>query len=249
MRKMTINHQDEKGTVEYIVYTRREADDAGIEYKHWQDAETGEYALSDDGYVAKVILRKSYTNRPNRTAYYIRFPFGYEMWNPQYPTKKMKFEGRKSAYTLTGKPTIENLVRSEKVQNLALCYAQVFNRDLAILLSMGEVSPSTRHTYRRIMKTERFKTMVSAEIRKQLEEHGLNEAYTLNLLKEVIEIAKGKSDVTNLMRVVENLQEMHGMRGNRTKRSIAVEEHITKRIIDDIDEERRKIEVEQEVDG
>ena len=243
MRKMTINHKS--GAVEYTIYTLDEANAAGIEYKHWHDADTGEYALSDDNYVAKVIKRKEYTNYCKRKAYYIRFPFGYIMWNPQYPATKLKMCGRKTPNTMTGVPAMDKQVQSERVKNLALCYAQVFDRDLAILLSMGEVAPGTQRKYRRIMKTERFRNMVSVEIKRQLQEHGLDETFTLDLLKEVIDLAKGKGDITNLMRAIENLQEMHGMKGGTTKRSIAVEESHVKKLIDSIDEEKRKIEFEQ----
>ena len=245
MHKVTINHKD-IGETEYTIYTKDEADAADIDYKYWKNAEAGEYALSDDDYVAKIIKKKKYINYRKEDAYYIRFPFGYEMWNPKYTTKKLKMEGRKSAYTLTGIPKIDQQVRSERVKNLALCYAQVFDRDLAILLSMGEVSPDTQHKYRRIMKTERFRNMVSEEVKKQLADQGMDEVFTLKLFREVIELAKGKNDVTNLLRAIENLQEMHGMKGGKTKRSIAIEEHVTKRIIDDIDTEKRRIEMEQE---
>lgn len=88
--------------------------------------------------------------------------------------------------------------------------------------------------------------MVREELKDLLEGKGMTEGYTLELLKEVIDLAKTKQDITNLMRAIENLQGMHGMKGDRVKKSIAVEEHYTKTLIDSIEDEKKKIELSQE---
>ena len=57
MFTITINHND-TGKTDYPVYSKEEALEKNIDFKHWQKALQGEYALTDDGYVAKVIKIK-----------------------------------------------------------------------------------------------------------------------------------------------------------------------------------------------
>lgn len=249
MKKIVINHIDERGETTYYVYSKEEADSKDIEYKYWKDADTNDWAISDDDYVAQVIKRKSYTDHRGKISHYLRFPFGFMMWKTQYPSTKFKFEGRLNNGTLSGKSPTEVSMGNEKIQNLALCFAHVYDRDLAIQLAIGDISPATVRKYRRIMKTERFKKVVNEKIQALLAENDLTEQFTLSLLKEVIDMAKTKSDITNLMRAIENLQDMHGMKGNRVKKSIAVEESHRRKLIDSIHEEKRKIEASQEQDG
>ena len=62
MFTITINHNDVGKTV-YSIRTIEEADSENIEYLHWQKAETGDYALTDDDFVAKVIKKKKYFDK------------------------------------------------------------------------------------------------------------------------------------------------------------------------------------------
>ena len=58
MYQISIRHRD-KGLRQYSIFTKEEADNEGIEYKHWKEAEIGDYAISDDGYVAMVIQKNA----------------------------------------------------------------------------------------------------------------------------------------------------------------------------------------------
>ena len=84
--------------------------------------------------------------------------------------------------------------------------------------------------------------MVREELQKLLQDHGLTEAYTLELLEETIKKAKDKGDVTNLMRAVDNLQDMHGM---KEKHQVKVTEQIeatsNTKLIDDLTETEEKL--------
>ena len=84
--------------------------------------------------------------------------------------------------------------------------------------------------------------MVRDELQKLLQEHGMTEAYTLDLLEETIRKAKDKGDITNLMRAVDNLQDMHGM---KEKHQVKVTEQIeatsNTKLIDDLKETEEKL--------
>jgi len=134
------------------------------------------------------------------------------MWNPKYPTSKFNVKGRVTPHTLKGNSYTDSLKKSEKMRNLAMCYAQTMNKDLAIDLAFGSLDDRQHLTWSRRMKSEVFRNMVRDELQKLLDDHGKTADYTMELFGDAIEIAKDKKDVSNLMRAVENLQDMHGMK-------------------------------------
>ena len=238
MYEITINHKD-VGPTTYKIFR---ADEFKGESVHWKEAHTGDYALSDDGYIAKVLKRTEYPNNMGSKSVYLRLPWGYVMWNKKYPTKKFYAEGRSTSHTFTGKPYLEANKRSEKMTNLAMAYAQTMNKDLAIDLALKSTTPDERRRWKRTMKSEVFKDMVRDELNKLLSNHGLTEDYTLDLLESTIEQAKDKKDITNLMRAVENLQDMHGMKEkHKQKTTTRIEGVVTKRLLDEIREEEQKL--------
>jgi hypothetical protein len=107
---------------------------------------------------------------------------------------------------------------------------------------LGNPTNNQKIMWKRRMKKEKFQDMVRDELQKLLQEHGMTEAYTLELLEETIKTAKAKGDVTNLMRAVDNLQDMHGM---KEKHQVKVTEQIeatsNTKLIDDLTETEEKL--------
>ena len=84
--------------------------------------------------------------------------------------------------------------------------------------------------------------MVREELQKLLNEHGLTEDYTLQLLEETIIKAKDKGDITNLMRAVDNLQDMHGMKEKHlVKTTEQIEATSNTKLIDELKETEDKL--------
>jgi hypothetical protein len=241
MYEIEIKHRDQ-GLVVYTVYRKNEADEDKIPYKYWKEASEGDYAVSDDDYVAKVITKRSYVAEDGRTSIYMRFPWGYTFYNPKYASKKLVVAGRKTNVTFTGKSYIEVQSGQDKMKNLAEMFALKPDYDLAIEWALGAVTSSQRRKWKRTMKTEVFKKMVREERQKLLQEHGLTEGYTLELLEEGIKIAKEKKDVSNILRAVENLQDMHGMKEKHMEKTVDKIESKSVTMIDDIVKEESQIE-------
>ena len=241
MYTINIKHKD-KGLTTYTVYRKEEADEKGIAYKKWQDADKGEYGISDDEYVAKVISRRIYKTSNGRKNVYLRFPWGYTFYNPKGNIKPLKVKGRKANNTMSGKRYIEVQAKQDKMKNLATMFAIKPDYDIAIEWALGEVESWEKKKWKRTMKTEVFKGMVREELVKLLTEHGMTEDYTLNLLEETIQLAKSKKDVTNLMRGIENLQDMHGMKEKHlVKTTDKIEAHSSAELIDDIVKEEKTL--------
>tara|TARA_R100001163_G_C5033132_1_gene172849 strand:+ start:424 stop:1170 length:747 start_codon:yes stop_codon:yes gene_type:complete len=238
MYTIDIHHKGDNAPTTYKIFKKEEADSENIQYKYWREAREGEYGISDDNYVAKVISKSVY----NPTSIYVRYPYGYTFFNPKYESVSLKASGRKSNTTISGKTQWEVLSNGQKMKNLAMVYAQTMDYDKAIEHVLDNPTDNQKVMWKRRMKKEKFSDMVRDELQKLLQEHGLTEAYTLELLEETIKKAKDKGDVTNLMRAVDNLQDMHGM---KEKHQVKVTEQIeatsNTKLIDELRETEDKL--------
>ncbi len=241
-----INHPT--GPKDYTIYTKAEADIEGIRYVDWKVAEEGEWCLTSDNYVAEVIKTKDYhTTYHNRVNRYIKCAFGYIMFNLKSSNTKFKADGRKCNHTFSGKKGLDVSLHKEPGKNLAMAYAQVMNKDLAIDLAYpGGVGDSKRGMYKRQMRTEVFKTMVREELKALLLDSDLTEKYTLTLLKDAIDMAIAKKDVKSMLNAVKNLEDLHGMIDkNKTVTTQQIEGSSKISLIDQIGAEERKFKASQ----
>ena len=237
MYNIEIHHKGDSSATSYSIYKESEAKDKNIKYKYWRDANEGEYGISDDGYVAKVITKSTY--KP--ISVYIRYPYGYTFYNPNYKSVRLKASGRLANNTISGKTQWEVLSNGQKMKNLAMVYAQTMDYDKAIKHVLDNPSDNQKIMWKRRMKKERFKNMVREELQNLLKEHGLTEEYTLELLSDTITTARAKGDVTNLMRAVDNLQDMHGMKDKNQIKTVEQIEAISNvKLIDELREEEEK---------
>ena len=244
MYTITINHKD-VGAKVYDVFSIEEADEQGIDYKHWKEAKEGEYGASDDGYVTRVIKRKTYFPK-GKPIDYVKFAWGYTFYNPSYNGKPLNAAGRKSNTTLSGKSYIEAHKNSQIMQDLAMAAAHFAHPDKIIDEVIGKDAKDwERRKWKRTMKSEVFKTMKREELAKRLKDHDMTEDYTLELLESAIKIAKSKKDVPSMMRAVENLQDMHGMKDKYlVKTTERIEATSSTKLLDEIIEEEKAIGIE-----
>ena len=241
MYTVNIDHKD-KGLTTYTIYRKEEADKKGINYVYWKMADVGQYAISDDDYVAKVINRREYPSNHNKDNIYLRFPWGYTFFNPKYASKKLKVSGRKTNTTMSGKPMLEVKSKQDMMKNLAKAYSVTWDYNLALDMVLGSYTPTEFKKWKRMMKTEVFEKMIKEELADLLTDHGLDKTYTLELFAKVIEMAQDKKDVTNLMRAVENLQGMHGMKDKQLVKTTEKLEAISNtKLIDELREEEDKL--------
>ena len=242
MFTITINHND-IGSTDYLIYSKEEALVEKIDFKHWQKAQEGEWALTDDGYVAKVIKRKEYEDKETkRTSLYYRMPFGYIMWNPKYPTKQFNCGGREANNTMTGKKWLEVISKSDKYQALATWAAISEDRDVAIDQVFGPVSAGKRRKLRRHMRTETFKTMKREESQKLLADNFMDANYFVDLMKQGINIAVEKKDVNGIRGFVSDGMDIHGMKDKEVVRTTEKLEAVqTRKLIDNINQEEERL--------
>ena len=241
MYTIKIEHRD-IGLTEYPIYRQEEADKEDIKYKHWQKCNKGDWALTDDGYVATVIKKKSYFDHRKRESFYYRMPFGYIMWNPKYPNKCFACGGRDSNTTFTGKPYIEVKNKSDRYQALAMWAALTEDRNVAIDKVFGPVSNSKHRKLRRHMRTESFISMKRDEAQKLLADNMMDADYFVDLMKEGIDIAKEKKDVNGIRGFVNDGMEIHGMKyKDKIVTTEKIEAVATRKLIFKINQEEEKL--------
>lgn len=243
-----INHKD-IGLTEYPIYRIDEAKKEGIPSKHWQEAEEGDWAVTDDEYVAKVIRKKVYYDAKRRKSYYYRMPFGYIMWNPRYPNKKFACGGREANNTFTGKKWLAVISKSDKYRALAMWAALTEDRDVAIDQVFGPVSASKRRKLRRHMRTETFHSMKRDEAQRLLTDKMMDANFFIDLMNEGIEMAKEKKDVNGIRGFVNDGFEIHGMKDRDTVVTTdRIEAVQTKKLIDNINSEEEKLVLTQKTE-
>ena len=248
MYTIKIEHRD-IGLTEYPIYRQEEADIERIPYKHWQKCEEGDWALTDDYYVAKVIKKKSYFDDQKRESLYYRMPFGYIMWNPKYPNKHFACGGRDSNTTFTGKSGIEVKNGSDRYKALAMWAAITEDRNVAIDKVFGPVSNSKHRKLRRHMRTESFISMKRGEAQKLLADNLMDADYFVDLMKEGIGIAKEKKDVNGIRGFVNDGFEIHGMKDKETVVTTdKIEAVATRKLIDNINQEEEKLALTRKVE-
>ena len=213
MKSITIRHKDDRGTVEYKIYTEREADELGFPYKYWYECEPGEWGLSSDGIVGQCIKCKWYpdhANRKNTTqSKYVQMAYGSSYYKPGRKSE-LNAINRTSYHTVSGK---SELIGARKKRGLQI--ARVYVRTQNLEFAIGEVlkhNPDWGYmNWQRWCKTKEFTTMVSTELTKILANAGFSKAKTLELLSETVHMAREKNNSGAMLKAVEILVKMHGM--------------------------------------
>jgi len=236
-----INHKD-KGLTEYPIYRLGDAELDGIPFKNWQKCDAGDWAVTDDGYVAEVITKKVYYDARKRKSFYYRMPFGYIMWNPKYPKKKFCCGGRMANNTFTGKKWVDVANNTEPFKALAMWAALTEDRDVAIDQVFGPVSSGKRRKLRRHMRTESFRNMKRDEAQRLLTDKMMDADFFIDLMNEGIEMAKEKKDINSLRGFVNDGFEIHGMKDKETVTTVdRLEATQTRKLIDNINSEEEKL--------
>jgi len=247
MYTISINHKD-RGRKDYPVYKQAEADAEGIQYVSWRKANTGEMAISDDGYVSEVVTRKTYhdTKRKETARDYIRMAWGYIFYRPQ-SSVKFNLAGFKNRYTLGGLGRTEAWCNRPDALLLAKVMARLGNRKAAIKRVFSDtLSKGDYFSVNTKMKSKYFKANVKKEIEKLLTQHGFTEDFTMELLKRTIDLAEEKKDVGGLLRAVDNLQDLHGMKEKQQRvNTQQTEMRRTKSLIDSIGEVEENLKLKE----
>jgi hypothetical protein len=197
---------------EYNVYSKEEADDLGLQYKHWREVRVMEYALTDDGYVCQLLGTQLFNNRKIRCLVYV-FPF----------KKILVSKNVKLLYT--EKPDwLTNEMRRGRTKLVVKLFAQQLLAGTVDYEMLGKIYRPDQQipaaTVKRLLRQERIQNMVKDEVAKELKGIGLDTKYVLGTIKKAIEIAETKADSANMLRGAADLTELLDLKPDKQTNSI-----------------------------
>ena len=202
---------------EYPVYSREEADELGLSYKHPFEVSEGEYGISSDGEVSICLKRSTMKNgRLN-----VKYP-----WGPSFVSSKeedVRSEGRINNYTISGKNNRGKHVKNNpNYQKLAHLMAQPgMTKAAAIQMVFGSIPNNKKYSIRKTMKMEVFRTMTKDELDKIVEQFPIGKMDTAKALAAVLDKVMDwdgdemgqKGDPKIAMTVLDKLMDMNDMKG------------------------------------
>ena len=241
-RRLKVNDYQE---VTYPVYSKRESDEKDITYKEWKKCDSGDFGLSDDGYVAECVARNEYKGGTE-----LQFSFG-RMW-ANSNSKLLYIPRRESGnYATVSSATWEFIEgKHARTQRAVDIYTRM-------LLGGGSIDwsiigkayrPDQKRpdlTAKRLFKQESVKRMIDERIDKALQEKGISEGEVLEVIADAIKIAKEKQDPASMLRGAETYVRILDMLPKKAIQTDTVQIDMTNEIVDQIEKEEKRLKIEQ----
>ena len=227
----------------YPVYT---ADESEFDSVYWKQAQEGEWASTDDGYVAKCVGRKEYTDAKGRIKTLVKLTCGVQ-WVTN--TANLLYEPNKEANIFSmvkPKPWQEREAKKSRTKNAVSAYVtQVVNGDKPDWEQLGKIyrpdQKSPPATVRRLFKQRIIKNMIEEKLKEVLISKGIDKGFVLDTMLEAIEIAKEKQDVSNILRAAENFVDLLEMKPNKKITTDTLQIDMTNQIMDQVETEEKKM--------
>jgi hypothetical protein len=224
--------------VRFEAYTEEEAKERGLEYKSWRSAPAGTWAVTDDGWVLKVLSRRGYV-RNKKTVEMVTLS-GARAFNTKYQSCVYGPRRITRNYTaLTLAPWDVREASSRRTKAAVKVYVAMMLLGKINWEKLGEVyrpnNPMRVPVLKKLMKRDRIRKMIDKELHEQLKEQGMDTDYVLQTLKDAINIAKAKKDPSNMLRGAEDLMDIHGMKADTKKALPAAEFQIPAGLMESID--------------
>ena len=230
-------HQVASRGRQWPVYTKNEALEQGIGFQPWKLAQTGGYALSDDGLVAQVVKRYDY---PGKSSLLV-FP-EHKVWASKYgklllgtppptwhATESKKGRGKRVAKIYA------KMILSGKIDFNML--GNVYRPDQAI--------PAA--TVRRLIKSESMVTMIDEALNKELKEVGIDPKWVIEKLKAAVLMAEAKLDPNAMLRGTEQASKLLDMLPKESKHTAVLEYSVDKELFSHIQDVGKQLEAQAQI--
>lgn len=203
MDKITRTVTDSSGVRarrEYVIYSKEEADEAGIEYIYYKNATIADtWVISDDNYVAKVIRINGPYKHRGREKRELILPYC-RVWSTG-SKRQLRYEEFREAgvyswhspkrsyeYSLAGKRFKEALKKYAFLyvtQKGVLSEEQL--KEIGNLYRPDQKKPEA--TFLRAVKTKQGRVMLKSELQGLMAEHGITPAHVITQHQQIIEDA------------------------------------------------------------
>lgn len=208
----------------HYVYSKVEADEKGMVYFPWREAEQGQWALTDDDYVAECLHAKVYTNRKGRTRRMLRFVFG-KVVVGNSPVIYQKFKERGDYNRIKPYDPNDQVNFKQRYRNFAFMYAQMMvYRGFVNWTMLGKAFNPTainpKFNAKRLAKLPKMQKMINDEIKKALMDNNITADSVIKMVLEASDMAKGKRDATNMLKAADMLMDVLQMKVKKTGKAL-----------------------------
>ena len=161
MLKVRMFNRLAKAHEDRFIYTKEEADEAGIKYKPWVECEKGEFGLSDDGYVTELMEHKVYSKDKNYGIWL--FTGGLVKRYKNYGRNTSESEKLIVGPLLTGERKAKKIAEALKTDKARMIIRAFLLNDRKIDVAVKTVLPAAPmvelNKWRTVAKSEEFKKM------------------------------------------------------------------------------------------
>ena len=184
----------------------------------WRKANEGQWVITDDLQVCKILRRSTMDNQRGRTVDYVRTILGTYTTNPNVD---MGGVPPKNIYSFSNKKFSKKLREERKEPtNNEFLFAKYVAKGMSPTDAYLRVFPTNKRQYaketaRGLMKTERVQKLVTEEIEVILSEIGASKHYLLEMTKNIIDNLDGKDG--DKLRAIELMMKIAGMFPNEKK--------------------------------
>lgn len=227
-----IDRPRSKWGVGHLVYEKKEADEQNLQYTHWKEAKIGEWCISDDGFVAKVLDRRVFKKGEMVILPYTRSFCG--------KNDKILFSKCQNYTNLNGKSWQDAEIKKKRAKNTIRVAAMMTLTGTLDYEKLGQIyRPDQRipaATVKRFLKQRETQAMIREEIATQLVESGLTDKYVLDTIKEAVALAKVNKDPGNMLKGAIEAAKLRDMYPKESKLTAQVEYSISPELLDKVNE-------------
>ena len=227
-----------------VVYTQEEADKEGLSYVYWKDAAKGDkWALTDDGYVSKILTIKMYNDRKQKGKNkYVKLTAGVGFNRKYCKMNFLKNHSRNEYSTMSNKTSEE--------RELARRRAKDFIYALACMKLTGRVNwaklgrmyrPDSKipvWTAKRFAQRKKVAKMVNEELKKLLTLQGITDEWVAVKLKLAAKMSEDNKDPSTLLRVVDKVGKYLGFDQRETQTN-EIEGEMVEKLEGDIEKSKK----------
>ena len=184
----------------------------------WRTAHEGEWIVTDDLQVCKILRRSTMKTSSGKTMDYVRTILGTYTTNPNVDMGGIP---PKNIYSFSNKKFCKKLREErENPTNNEFLFAKYVAKGMNPTDAYLRVFPTNKYQYaketaRGLLKTERIQKLVTEEIEVILSDIGASKQYLLEMAKSVIDNIDGKDG--DKLRAIELLMKIAGMFPNEKK--------------------------------
>jgi len=244
---MKIKRRIKGKTKNYPVYSKAEALSKGLEFVYWREAETGNWALTDDNYVAECFDRKNYTDKAGQTKTFIKLTCGVG-WDTSFSKIIFEDNHKYGVYSKTNPKRSWDQQESgtTRAKNTVSVYANMLlNSGTVDYATLGEVYRPDQEipaaTVRRFLKKKVAKRMIEKKIKELLKDKAIDKEFALDNIIRALSMAEGKGDVNNFLKANDYIMDLLEMKPTKHMITDTIQVDMTKQIADTIAKEEKKL--------